>query len=417
MGAGPGGAGVRLRGRHLLDHEALTCLLVLLFIDEPKMNTSRLHRVLRNLCYHAATRAWVVQALLSILQRMAQGRAVPAAGAAVAAGGEGCEEGACSDCGPGHLSWLSISLDAALGCRSNVFQLQHGADSGAAGGKRHANAAAAAACPSIAIHQQAAPLVCRHVLDTLISLARSFPAQFLPESCGAPAATAAAATDDKSSAAAARPPPAGRCDTDFWELLVRLDGVGGARKGKGAARAAPPPAPDTSLQASFEASALAQLMDMLAHPVVRRSQQLTDRLLRLLALVSVGLPDLSQPAADATVTPPSGAAGTGGTAGTAATTAATAATGTCIVGMRGSRVRHRAGTRAGTRGILAAVRNSGRHSLTSLANLYSARMYTDLLLYAYVHVLSCQHKRKSQSHEAVKIYNICINIYFRCTDV
>ena len=74
-GTGPGASGasgantVRLRGRHLLGHEALTCLLVLLFVDEPKLNTSRLHRVLRNLCYHGHTRAWVIGALLSILQR------------------------------------------------------------------------------------------------------------------------------------------------------------------------------------------------------------------------------------------------------------------------------------------------------------------------------------------------------------
>lgn len=63
--AGPGTSGlsasVRLRGRLLLDHESLTCLLVLLFVDEPKLNTSRLHRVLRNLCYHGATRDWVIK--------------------------------------------------------------------------------------------------------------------------------------------------------------------------------------------------------------------------------------------------------------------------------------------------------------------------------------------------------------------
>ncbi|XP_057245542.1 E3 ubiquitin-protein ligase HUWE1-like, partial [Malurus melanocephalus] len=63
---------LRLRGRLLLDHEALSCLLVLLFVDEPKLNTSRLHRVLRNLCYHAPTRGWVVRSLLSILQRSSE---------------------------------------------------------------------------------------------------------------------------------------------------------------------------------------------------------------------------------------------------------------------------------------------------------------------------------------------------------
>lgn len=49
------------RGRQLLDHEAMTCLLVLLFVDEPKLNTIRLHRVLRYLCHHTPTRDWVIK--------------------------------------------------------------------------------------------------------------------------------------------------------------------------------------------------------------------------------------------------------------------------------------------------------------------------------------------------------------------
>lgn len=68
------GNAVRLKGRHLLDHEALSCLLVLLFIDEPKLNTTRLHRVLRNLCYHGPTRDWVIKSLLSILERSNEAR-------------------------------------------------------------------------------------------------------------------------------------------------------------------------------------------------------------------------------------------------------------------------------------------------------------------------------------------------------
>lgn len=63
------GAGLRLRGRQLLDHESMACVLVLLFVDEPKINTLRLHRVIRNLCYHGSTREWVVRALLSIMER------------------------------------------------------------------------------------------------------------------------------------------------------------------------------------------------------------------------------------------------------------------------------------------------------------------------------------------------------------
>jgi E3 ubiquitin-protein ligase HUWE1 len=53
----------------LLDHEALSCLLILLFVEEPKLNTIRLHRVLRNLCYHIPTRQWVIQSLLAIMEK------------------------------------------------------------------------------------------------------------------------------------------------------------------------------------------------------------------------------------------------------------------------------------------------------------------------------------------------------------
>ena len=38
---------------------------------------------------------------------------------------------------------------------------------------------------------------------------------------------------------------------------------------------------------------MGQLMSMLQHPVVKRSQLLTDRLLRLLGLVSIGLPEIN----------------------------------------------------------------------------------------------------------------------------
>lgn len=64
----------RFRGRQLLDHEALSCLLILLFVEEPKLNTIRLHRVLRNLCYHTPTRQWVIQSLLAIMERTKEQR-------------------------------------------------------------------------------------------------------------------------------------------------------------------------------------------------------------------------------------------------------------------------------------------------------------------------------------------------------
>ncbi|MEE6505738.1 hypothetical protein FKM82_005640 [Ascaphus truei] len=170
---------LRLRGRLLLDHEALSCLLVLLFVDEPKLNTSRLHRVLRNLCYHAQTRNWVICSLLSILQRSSETELCiespkqPTGGPDKRGGTKACASS--HDSRPlellhkmesknsNQLSWLSVSMDAALGCRTNIFQIQRSL------GRKHTEKHAA--CGStVHIHPQAAPVVCRHVLDTLMAV-------------------------------------------------------------------------------------------------------------------------------------------------------------------------------------------------------------------------------------------------------
>jgi E3 ubiquitin-protein ligase HUWE1 len=250
---------LRLRGRHLLDHEALTCLLVLLFVDEPRLNTSRLHRVFRNLCYHGPTRAWVIRALLSILQRTGECKPKKKSEPATV---------------PRSVSpsWLSVSLDAALGCRANVFQIQR-------------SERAKKSSPSqLTIHPQASPVVCRHVLDALIPLAKSFPNQFLPRN------SKSKEEESKGTTSAAQ----AASETDFWDLLVKLDHMG-SRRGKSIPKTHHNhPTSDAEVLAhTYEESPLGQLMSMLAHPGIRRSQLLTDRLLRLLAIVSWALPETS----------------------------------------------------------------------------------------------------------------------------
>uniref|UniRef100_A0AAX7V5M1 HECT-type E3 ubiquitin transferase n=1 Tax=Astatotilapia calliptera TaxID=8154 RepID=A0AAX7V5M1_ASTCA len=165
---------LRLRGRLLLDHEALSCLLVLLFVDEPKLNTSRLHRVLRNLCYHSQTRGWVIRSLLSILQRSSESEVCVETSRLEDSRGKRTSQGSSSSLellnrvesrSSSQLSWLSVSMDAALGCRTNIFQIQR------ASGRKHADRHSAGGS-TVHIHPQAAPVVCRHVLDTLIQLAK-----------------------------------------------------------------------------------------------------------------------------------------------------------------------------------------------------------------------------------------------------
>lgn len=280
---------LRVRGRYLLDHEAMACLLVLLFVDEPKLNTTRLHRVLRNLCYHGPTRIWVIKALLSILHKTGECQLEEEKSKSM---DKNKKKGAVDN--PVTMksdtknqgTWLSMSLEAALGCRANVFQVHKT-------GKKHSSNTSG----TVTIHPQAAPVVCRHALDTLIALAKIFPGQFLP-STKAKEVGKCDNTDEKKSvdkgksSSSASPKAMQNTDVEFWDLLVKLDSISGSKKGKGMQRTHSMPPAEGDIQFhSYESSPLGTLMCMLNHPVIKRSQLLTDRLLRLLGLVSNGLPE------------------------------------------------------------------------------------------------------------------------------
>ncbi|KAM7044740.1 E3 ubiquitin-protein ligase HUWE1 isoform 11-T14 [Molossus nigricans] len=295
---------LRLRGRLLLDHEALSCLLVLLFVDEPKLNTSRLHRVLRNLCYHAQTRHWVIRSLLSILQRSSESELcieTPKLSSSEEKGkksskscGSSSHENRPLDLlhkmeskSSNQLSWLSVSMDAALGCRTNIFQIQR------SGGRKHTEKHASSGS-TVHIHPQAAPVVCRHVLDTLIQLAKVFPSHFTQQRTKE---TNCESDRERGSKQACSPcssqsTSSGIC-TDFWDLLVKLDNMNVSRKGKNSVKSVPVSTGSEGETSpySLEASPLGQLMNMLSHPVIRRSSLLTEKLLRLLSLISIALPE------------------------------------------------------------------------------------------------------------------------------
>ena len=112
---------------------------IVLFIDDPKIHTTRLHRILRNLCYHAPTRDWVVKSLLSILEKSndkqtLQGPADTNNSSDVQPPAKIRKSTSKSNTFSADLSmgkdkstappsWLNISMDAALGFRANVFQV------------------------------------------------------------------------------------------------------------------------------------------------------------------------------------------------------------------------------------------------------------------------------------------------------
>merc|ERR1719397_716545 len=102
-------------------------------------------------------------------------------------------------------------MDAALGFRANVFQVTR---SGGQGGKKSSSSSA-----SISVHPQAAPVVCRHTLEVLISLAKGFPVHFLPGASTTSSASGGQTSDTAGSAEAkkqSRP-------QEFWETLLKLD--------------------------------------------------------------------------------------------------------------------------------------------------------------------------------------------------
>ena len=109
---------------------------------------SRLHRILRNLCYHAPTREWVIKSLLSILEKSNDKQSLSETSSSACSAGAMLQNempipakirknksstfstdlaaAAASKSEQPQKSapsWLTISMDAALGFRANVFQV------------------------------------------------------------------------------------------------------------------------------------------------------------------------------------------------------------------------------------------------------------------------------------------------------
>lgn len=298
----------KIIGRHLLDHEALACLLVLLFVEEPRLNTGRLHKVLRNLCYHEETRSWLINAMIAILRRTSGQNpdgSCPVTSIETSTRGEHSsssqsdrteslcrldeylqaqEHCASNSKSSKQHSWLSFGVRTSLGSRTNVFCIKR---QGKAGLERST---------FVSIHPHASQFVWKHVLDALLFLAKSFPASFTPFTV---AKAHPSCTKDASSSSSETKPPAMHDSTDFWDILLKLDTAGTGRKGKGAAKSSSAHSSLSSGSDScseevrdFAASPIGQLLIALADPVVQDSTVVTDKLLRLLSVTSAALPDM-----------------------------------------------------------------------------------------------------------------------------
>lgn len=299
----------KITGRHLLDHEALACLLVLLFVEEPRLNTGRLHKVLRNVCYHEETRSWLINAMIAILRRTSGQHSdgscvVPCVESSTRGESSSSsqsnrtespcrleeylqaqEQGTFDSKSSKQHSWLSFGVRTSLGSRTNVFCIRR---QGKAGLER-------SSC--VSIHPQASHFVCKHVLDALLFLAKSFPASFTP--FAAAKAHPPCGKEDGSSSEGTQAVPVSQESTDFWDILLKLDTAGTGRKGKSAAKTSSShsllsPNPESPMEdlREFSTSPIGQLLIALDHPVIQESIVVTDKLLRLLSVTSAALPDI-----------------------------------------------------------------------------------------------------------------------------
>lgn len=132
----------------LLDPDSLATLLLFLFVEDQKVNSVRLHRVIRNLCHHEPTRDWIIRALISIIQKTNE---------------DNSNFGASST--GSKPEWLKLRVDAAFGYKSNIFLINQTYE-----GKAR----------SISINPQAAQMIVRNCLDLLFVLAKHYPFSFLP---------------------------------------------------------------------------------------------------------------------------------------------------------------------------------------------------------------------------------------------
>lgn len=305
--------------KQMLDQEALTCLLVLLFFDQNKLHNNRLHRIVKNLSQHAPTRAWIISSLLAILHEASPIVPVgishtcplppPLTPQHVSSDGRTSSSGSTITT-PIHQfntpHWLNLNISAALGSHTHVFHFKQA-------GKVGSN-------PLIHIHPLASSQVCNNVLDLLVFLSRQFPTSFLPVELMPNDKTTSGNAASTSATSSSSKEDSNRVISNFWHILLRLDGAA-SRKGKGSLKGFQfqEVVANCSAKELFSRAIIGQLMTLLRHSIIRESVTLTDKLLRVLSIASSPIPKtgLCRRATELLSTAPS-------TSGTTATLGSTA---------------------------------------------------------------------------------------------
>jgi hypothetical protein len=242
--------------KQILDPEALSCLLVLLFLEPNKLHVNRLHRVLRHVSVHPDTRAWILASVFSIIHQCEVSKQIP-----VPTLHKVDLEAKTSH---HHDNWLNLTVAGALGSHTPVFFV----DRSLKGASR------------INIHPHACPGICKNALELLTVMGKHYPSSFLPPKLVPP----------PKDSNAAPPLTTHQVSSNFWQLLSRLND-GTSRKGKGSAKMSTLVGREPSkIEEMFSVSFLAQLVKLLENSIVVKNPLLIDKLLRTLVVVSNSIP-------------------------------------------------------------------------------------------------------------------------------
>ncbi len=318
-------------GRQLLDHESLACLLVMLFIDDTRLNTIKLHRVVRNLCIHGPSRAWIIKALLSILEKVSgkpennnlaiEARKPVGQGAVMKSSSlnTSFNNETKSTMVSYQPSWLTMSIDGAFGSKTNVFTIYRSNTKKAQTKISDANTSVSKILMflrkiieflklfQISINPQACPSIIKQVLEILSTLARAANFNFFPKHPFRVPISTSSTTPNK---AASKEP-------NFWDLVIKLDqsknkssklttqkSVSHATTSQSNIFTGPTgPATaydDSDVDFSIDNSPLARLMTMLEYSVLKSNSHLMDKMFTCLAHASSGIPLLESTAAGIT---------------------------------------------------------------------------------------------------------------------
>ncbi|KAK6751843.1 hypothetical protein RB195_003334 [Necator americanus] len=223
----------------LLDRDSIL-ILTMLFLVDNRLSNGRLQKVIRLACSHANTCDFVIWCLLALLEKAHDGTVD--------------EEELVSVC----PSWLDSITVSGVGHNERALKIG-----------KHVS--------KVAIHPLLSLPLSKNVLDTLATIAKTYPGHFLPSSLRKAQQTQTKDNNSDASTVRDASPPMDL----FWELVQASSCKSLTAK----------EARESGERMSLETSHVGRLMKHLSKPVVAKTGTIQDRLLRVISTVVQTLPN------------------------------------------------------------------------------------------------------------------------------